>query len=175
MDATLYCLLGPNGDLHVTGNTTSFADFAATCHLSEPDCEEAHFDLAARTLGLDRVTPAGAERLQAFVDAHVGTPERLMDFALEGEMPKADLAGLLSLEDRPSYLEACARIERAYTEACAATHDACLASGCPVVDVPGEVCLQPLLRAGGAYRAACAEAWTRLFRSPAHRIGSWQD
>jgi len=171
MDTTLYCLLGHDGDLHITGNTTSFADFAAACGLNEPECEEAHFDLATRSLVMDRVTPAGAERVRAFVDGHVSSPERPVEFAVQGEMPEAVLTGPLVLDDRPSYLRACERIERAYTEACAASHDSCLASGC---SAEGEVCLQPLLRAGAEYHVACAEAWARLFRSPAHRVDAWQ-
>ena len=171
MDTMVYCLLGRDGELHVTGRASSFADFAAACRLSEPECQEAHFDLATRTLTMDRATPAGAERMRAFVDEHVGTPEGLMEFAIEGELPKADLASLLAVDDRPSFLQACERIERAYTEACAASHDPCLASGCSAA---GEICLQPLLRAGPEYHTACAEAWTRLFRSAAHRIETWQ-
>src|SRR5579872_4294392 len=84
------------------------------------------------------------------------TPETLMKLAEEGHLSKAVLAESLSVEKRKPFLEACARIERTYTEECTAKNDPCLESGCSVV---GEICLQPLLNAGLEYHKACAAEW----------------
>ena len=69
-----------------------------------------------------------------------------------------------------SPLEACANIEKQYTEDCAAQNDPCLESGCSVVGVEGETCLQPLLMASLAYHKACAAEWMKFFRNPNARI-----
>jgi len=79
--------------------------------------------------------------------------------AAEGRIPKHVLAGLLPAGKRIAFLDACTRIEKAYTEACTATGDPCLESGCAL---EGEVCLQPLLRAGEEYHKACAAEWLKL-------------
>ena len=67
---------------------------------------------------------------------------------------------------RRLFLDACARIEKAYTAECAATNDPCLESGCAIDQAAGEVCLQPLLRAGRDYDAACAAEWVKLVEGP---------
>ena len=93
-----------------------------------------------------------------------------MTLAAEGHLPKGTLASLLKSEYRRLYLEACANIEKQYTEDCAAQNDPCLESGCAVVGVEGETCLQPLLRASLAYHKACAAEWMKIFRNPHARI-----
>jgi hypothetical protein len=79
--------------------------------------------------------------------------------ASEGRLPKHVLAGLLPLENRGPFLDACNTIEKRYTEECTASGDPCLESGCAL---EGEVCLQPLLRAGDDYHKACAAEWLKI-------------
>ena len=79
---------------------------------------------------------------------------------------------LLISEQRRAYLDACAVIEKTYTDACAAKKDPCLETGCAV---EGETCLEPLLSAGPDYRKACAAEWIKLFKTPDNRIASWRN
>ena len=102
----------------------------------------------------------------------VETPADLMAFAEEGRLPKQVLASLLTPESRQHYLDACAAIERHYTEACTASNDPCLEGGCAA---EGEICLQPLLRAEVDYQKACTAEWMKLFENPANRIDAWKN
>ena len=102
----------------------------------------------------------------------VETPADLMAFAEEGRLPKQVLASLLTRESRQQYLDACAAIERRYTEACTANNDPCLEGGCAA---EGEICLQPLLRAEVDYQKACTAEWMKLFENPANRIDAWKN
>ena len=68
-------------------------------------------------------------------------------------------------------LEACAGIERKYTEDCTAKGEPCLESGC---SAEGEICLQPLLHAGSGYYKACAGAWLPIFREAKNRAEMFQ-
>jgi hypothetical protein len=104
-------------------------------------------------------------------DERVGTLEELMKNAEQGRLPKSVLVNLLDIQHRQAYLDACARIEKKYTEDCTATNDPCLESGCAV---EGEVCLQPLLKAGIEYHRACAAEWIKLFADPRNRIDAWK-
>ena len=61
--------------------------------------------------------------------------------------------------------------EKKYTDDCAAEHDPCLESGCAV---EGEICLQPLLKAGIEYQKACAAEWIKMFENPRNRIEAWK-
>lgn len=99
------------------------------------------------------------------------TAEQLMGYAEAGRLSKHALTSLLAGESRRAFLAACAGIEKHYTEACTAAHDACLASGCAL---EGEVCLQPVLAAGTEYNRACGAAWIPLFRNEANRVEGWQ-
>src|SRR5580704_6657787 len=108
---------------------------------------------------------------QTFLDRHIDSPEKLMAFAEEGHLPKSVLVQLLDVESRQAYLDGCAVIERKYTEDCTATNDPCLESGCAV---EGEICLEPLLKAGIEYHKACASAWKGLFADPQHRPPAWK-
>ena len=110
-------------------------------------------------------------RASAEVDRGIATPEELMTLADQGLLPKSVLANLLDIEHRQAFLDACAAIEKKYTEDCTATNDPCLESGCAV---EGEICLQPLLRAGIEYHKACAAEWVKLFADPRHRIDVWK-
>jgi hypothetical protein len=94
------------------------------------------------------------------------SPEQLVTLAEEGRLSKRELADLLAIDRRPAFLNACAEIEKGYTEECAAKNDPCLESGCSAV---GEICLQPLLHAGSSYYKACAAAWLPIFRDPENR------
>lgn len=94
------------------------------------------------------------------MEGQFDTVEELLRFAEEGRLTKHALATTLALEPRRRFLEACAAIEKRYTDDCAATKDPCLASGC---SAEGEICLQPLLRAGTEYHKACAVEWAKLF------------
>jgi hypothetical protein len=100
------------------------------------------------------------------IDVKDGTAEQLMKIAEQGRLPKRALAALLDIGHRQTFLDACAVIEKKYTETCAA-NDPCLESGCAV---EGEICLQPLLRAGTEYHRACAVEWIKLFADPRNRI-----
>jgi len=96
----------------------------------------------------------------------VGTPEQLIELARNGGMSKEALVRLLALEKRQSYLDACAAIERQYTQACGASGSPCLEGGCAL---EGEVCLQPLLRAEAEYLQACGHVWATLFADQRNR------
>ena len=100
------------------------------------------------------------------MDTKVQTPDQLMAQAAEGRFTKDELAGLLAIDNRRPFLEACARVERKFTEDCTAKNEPCLESGC---SAEGEICLQPLLHAGSAYYKACAAAWLPIFREPKNR------
>jgi hypothetical protein len=91
---------------------------------------------------------------------------QLLKYAEEGRLSKHALATMLLPEPRKQFLDACAVIEERYTEECAAAADPCLESGCPV---EGEICLQPLLRAGTEYHKACAAEWAKLFAREENR------
>jgi hypothetical protein len=170
---SLYCLVDRRGTVHVTFSAESFADVARQSGVSDSDCHLYSFDLTTRRLTAHRATPASAIAAQSYFNQHLGTPERLMAFAEQGHLPKRALANLLSAEYRLPYLEACARIERRYTEACTASHDPCLESGCSV-EGEDETCLQPLLNAGVEYYRDCASEWIKAFRTPAHRVDAWK-
>jgi hypothetical protein len=101
--------------------------------------------------------------------------EQFMELAAQGQVPKDVLANMLEPASRRVYLETCAEIERRYTEACDATGDPCLESGCSMDHEAGEVCLQPLLRAESEYQKACATEWTKLFQDPKNRADSWRN
>jgi hypothetical protein len=98
-------------------------------------------------------------------------PERVMELAAEGALSKHALGTLLSAPARRRFLEACARIEAEYTEACRAEGDPCLESGC---SMEGERCLQPILRAGTAYHRKCGAQWAAFFTDSANRDPSWR-
>lgn len=98
-------------------------------------------------------------------------PEQVMDRAAQGALTKHALATLLTARARRPFLDACARIELQYTEACRAKGDPCLASGC---SAEGERCLQPLLEAGTDYHKACGIEWAKLFADAANREPSWR-
>ena len=106
-------------------------------------------------------------------DECVGTAEHLVALAREGQLSKSLLAALLESDVRAQYLDACAAIEKHYSDACAAQNDPCLASGCSV-EGEGEICLQPLLRDETGYQKACAAAWVDFFADPRNRIGAWR-
>jgi hypothetical protein len=93
------------------------------------------------------------------------TAEQLMALAGEGRLTKQELADLLAIDRRHAFLDACAAIEKGYTEECG-SKDTCLEAGC---SVNGEICLQPLLHAGSSYHKACAAAWLPIFRDPKNR------
>lgn len=100
----------------------------------------------------------------------IETPRALVERVLDGRLSKHELVSLLAPESRPLFLEACSAIERRYTDACAATGDPCLESGC---SCQGETCLEPLLRAGSEYLKACGAEWALLFTDANHRDRAW--
>ena len=93
--------------------------------------------------------------------------DHLRKFAEEGRRTKHALATTLAPEARRQFLAACGVIEKKYTEDCTAQTDPCLESGC---SVEGEICLQPLLRAGTEYHKACAAEWATLFAHAENRL-----
>ena len=92
--------------------------------------------------------------------------ERFIQYAVEGRLTKHALATRLAAEPRRHFLDACAAIEKKFTDDCTAAGDHCLESGCAL---EGEVCLQPLLRAGTEYHKACGAEWIRLFGDGTNR------
>ena len=101
------------------------------------------------------------------MDTKTRTVDELMALAAEGRLTKAELADLLAVDQRRPFLDACAHLEKNYTEDCPGMdHGPCLESGC---SAEGEICLQPLLHAGSAYQKACAEVWLPIFRDPKNR------
>jgi hypothetical protein len=101
----------------------------------------------------------------------IDTPETLIHYAIEGHLSKPALTSLLTPPSRPAFLAACTEIEKGYTAACAATGNPCLASGC---SCEGEVCLEPLLRAGSEYQKHCGAEWAKLFVDGRHRDAGWK-
>jgi hypothetical protein len=96
----------------------------------------------------------------------VETPESLMVHAIEGRLSKDAMASLLTPPTRPAFLRACATIERRLTDACGAGSDPCLDSGC---SCEGEICLEPILRAGTDYFRACGAEWVKFFANAQNR------
>lgn len=174
MDGTIYCLVDTGGKVYGDDFAESHADLAAHFALNESECQKYRFDVVDRRLLSDQATPSIALAAQAFLNQQVGTAERLMQFAEEGHLSKDVLARLLDVESRRPYLEACAAIERKYTEECGGRNDPCLESGCSIDRAAGEACLQPLLHAGVEYKKACAAEWIDSFRSPQNRIDVWK-
>lgn len=169
---TIFCLLETAGSMHVKDGAGSYSEIAEADGLNQNACEQYRFDLVNRRLLMDRGTSAGDRTARAYIDRSVGTPERLLTFAADGHLPKDTLTHLIVPEKRKAYADACAVIEKAYSEACAATKDPCLESGCSVEN--GEICLQPLLRAGAEYRKRCAAEWAKFFADSRNRIDAWR-
>jgi hypothetical protein len=172
MDGMVYCLVDASGRVFTTDGAESYADLAAAAGLEEQACRQYRFELATRRLFGDRGDSPGEDAVRAYLDHHFGTPAKLMKRAEEGRLPKLVLASLLAAGTREPYLDACALIEKQHTDDCAAANDPCLESGC-AVEGEGEICLQPLLRAGTEYDRACADEWLRLFTHPRHRVEAW--
>jgi hypothetical protein len=175
MDDTIYCLVDTGGKVYGDDVAESHAELAAHFALNESECQTYRFDVVDRRLLTDRATPSTALAAQAFLNQRVGSAERLMQFAEEGHLSKDVLARLLDVESRRPYLDACAAIEKKYTEECAGKNDPCLESGCSIDRAAGEACLQPLLNHSVEYHKACAAEWTNLFRMPQHRIDVWKN
>lgn len=173
MDAIMYCLVDPHSTVYVTPGAESYAEVAREFGLTESECHEYRFDLAARRFLVDRGSPPSALAVQEHVSQQVGTPDLLMGFADRGHLPKHVLANLLTLDQRQRFLNACTQLERQYTEECTARNDPCLESGCSVAG-GAEICLQPILRAGIEYHRACAAEWRKLFCLPRNRLEAWQ-
>ena len=90
------------------------------------------------------------------------------------KVARPQLADLLESDAKRTYLKACAAIDRSYTDACRATNDPCLESGCSMDVEAGEICLQPVLRAGEEYDLACVSEWMKLFKDPQNRVEPWR-
>ena len=137
------------------------------------ECLEYEFDLERRWMNRPNLSTELRSDAAArnFFDQYVDTPERLMAFAKEVNLPKLELAKLLKPDTRRFYLEVCASIEKAITEACTAKGDPCLEDGCAL---EGEICLNACLTAGQAYSKACVNVWIEMFRNPDNRIDAWR-
>jgi hypothetical protein len=170
MDCNIYCLVDASGHVYVKDGAVSHSEVAENFGLDAHACHTYRFDLAARRLLVDRGRPASDRVAHAYWDQQVGSPEKLMTFAAEGHLTKQVLGTLLDADDARAYLAACTVIERQYTAECGEKGDPCLESGCAL---EGEVCLEPLLRAGGEYHQACGAAWRTLFEDPRHRAKAW--
>jgi hypothetical protein len=172
MNTGIYCLVDDRGQVYVKDGAESHAEIAADVGLDEAACQAYRFDLTDRRLLIDRGTPGGDRAIRTYVDQRVGTPQRLVACAQAGHLPKRVLVNLLTTSNRRAYLASCAAIEKHYTEECTAQHDPCLESGCAV---EGDICLQPVLRAGLEYHKACAAEWATMFANPRHRIDAWRN
>jgi hypothetical protein len=168
MDDSIYLFVDADG----TVNVKPGADRPDVASGVDRDQREYRFDLRTRRLVTGAETSRDTIRAQRYVAERLSSPERLMAFAKEGSLPKAVLADLLSGDTRQAYLDACARVEREFTDACIAKGDPCLESGCSV-EGGDEICLNPLREAGAAYQQACAAEWVALFRTPSNRIDAW--
>jgi len=104
------------------------------------------------------------------MEKRIDTPEQLIRYATDGRLTKHALSTLLTSRSKEQFLAACETIEKRYTEECTATGDPCLESGC---STEGEICLQPVLRAGTEYHKACGAAWSKLFADPENRADLW--
>lgn len=91
-----------------------------------------------------------------------GVSDETRSDAAAGRLTKDVLASLLPFEQRSAFLRACAVIEKKYTDACTDAHDPCLESGC---SCEGEICLQPLLRAGDEPLREYGAEWLKLLES----------
>jgi hypothetical protein len=172
MDGMIYCLVDANGEVYIKDGAVSHSEVVEEFGLNESTCEQYRFDLTHRRLVGDRATPLADRTAHRYLDHRLGTPERLMRFAVDGHLSKDTLAGLLAVERRPPYLRACATIEKTYTEECTGRNDPRLESGCAL---EGEICLQPLVKAGSEYQKACAAEWISMFRSSQNRIDVWKN
>jgi hypothetical protein len=104
------------------------------------------------------------------LDAYVA-PQQVVRYALQGRLPKAALASLLTPRARAPFYDACGTIEMRYTEECRAKGDPCLQAGC---SAEGERCLEPILAAGIEYDKACGAVWATLFEDAANRDPGWR-
>jgi len=130
MGGTIYCLVDASGKVYVKDGAESHADVAAGRELDEHACHAYRFDLTTRRLVTDRGGPASHRAVRSYLDRHIGTPDRLMAFAEARQLPKGALVNLLVGDERQAYLDACAVIEKKFTDDCIATKDPCLESGC---------------------------------------------
>ena len=171
MNGTIYCLVDAGGTVHAKDDAEWYSEIAAADGLDEHTCQMYRFDLINRRLLTDRGLPGGDRAARTYLDRRVGTPDKLVQFAVEGHLPKPVLMSLVAPEKRKAYADACAIVEKKYTDECAAKNEPCLESGCAV---KGEICLQPLLHAGIEYHKLCAGEWTGLFADPGNRIDAWR-
>jgi hypothetical protein len=172
MQDMIHCLVDVAGRVYADDGAQSYDEIASGFGLDEGGCQKFRFDLTTRQLLVDRGTASGERTVRTFLKPRVGSPDQIMKFAEEGALPKQTLLNLLASDQRRTYLDACAAIERNYTERCAPANGACLESGCAL---EGEICLQPLLRSADEYRKACAAEWIRLFLNPRNRIDAWKN
>ena len=170
MDCDIYCLVDASGRVYVKDGAVSHSEVAASFGLDTHVCDSYRFDLASRRLLVDRGRPANDRAARAYWDEHVGNPEKLMAFATEGHLTKQILGNLLTADDARAYVAACTNIEKQFTADCPPNDGPCLESGC---SLEGEVCLEPLLRAGAEYHKACGVAWRTLFENPQRRTQAW--
>jgi hypothetical protein len=159
MDSTIDVVVDARGKVFLAEGMEAAAD-----HMHR-------FELSTRRMLGECGDPTHARAALTLVNQCVGTPDRLMEYAAAGRLPKSVLLELLTVETRRTYLDACSAIEKQYTDECAASNDPCLESGCAV---EGEICLQPLLRAGSGYRQRCAAVWIELFANPRNRVEAWR-
>ena len=174
MTDIIYCLVDSKGEVYTRDGAQSYADVAEMHGLDERACGEYRYDLVCRRMFEDRGSPAESAAAGAFFAPRLGTPTRVMRYAADGHVRHDVLVKLLDASMQRPYLETCAAIERTYTTDCAGSSEPCLESGCSIDHDAGEICLQPLLRAGEDYEKACTAAWVRLFESPENRTEVWR-
>jgi hypothetical protein len=172
MECLIYCLVDSEGHVFVKDGAASHSEVATSAGVDAASCHAYRFDLSTRHLLIDRGSSTSDFAARAYCDQHVGSPEKLMTFASEGHLTKEILGSLLDAGDVSAYRDACTAIERQYTADCSESGDPCLESGC-AVEGEGEICLEPLLRAGVEYHKACGAAWRTLFEQPGHRTLAW--
>jgi hypothetical protein len=172
MNSVIRCDIDMDGRVFVHDDSNADAAIGVATGVDERASGTYRYDLARRRLLTDRGTAASDRAARHFVEESLASPDKLMTFATEGHLPKRILASLLVGDQQRRFLEACAIIEKKYTDDCTAKNDPCLESGCAVA---GEVCLEPVLRAGSEYHKACAAEWVTLFAGRGNRVDAWKD
>lgn len=110
---------------------------------------------------------------QDYFDQLVGTPEKLMDFAIKSNLDKATLASLLEPRIRKHFLNTCAVLEKEATDNCGAGGNTCLEDGC-AFEGTDETCLNAVLLSEGKCLRECVNVWANKFRYPENRIEIWR-
>ncbi len=178
MGATIPCFITKNGQ--VFSDLKSVKDDYCLEYIFNLENRNFYYNALRCTSGQNDVVPSWAQHLwmydivaNDFFDNIVGTPEKLMDFALKGNLDKASLVSLLEPRIRKIFLDICAVLEKEATDRCKNSGDPCLEDGC-AFEGTDDVCLNAVLMSEGKCLKLCIEAWICIFTSPEDRIKVWR-